>query len=500
MSRFHPKSRRNVKQFLGRITLTAMLSLAWLSAANAIADDANADKETDPAVLANLERFQDMKLGLFIHWGPCSQWGARIAWPLSPSQPWARPDDLTAWTDRGKNLEVFARDYFDLNKTFNPRHFDPDAWAKAAAEGGVKYLMFVTKCHDGFALFDTKQSTYCITDPSCPFHTNPRANITKEVLDAFRRQGIRTGLYFSMPDWHSPDYENPELPPQRVFVPNYDIQKDPERWQRYLKFFRGQIEELVSNYGRIDVLWLDGGGGGGWEMDKLAAMARKQQPGILIVHRGGGGRYENYHTPEQQIPRQALPYPWETCLTMGDYWAYNPRDYYKPARELIHLIVEIACKGGNLLLDIGPDADGQLPPESVARLKEIGQWLKINGEAIYGTRPVAPYREGRVCLTRKDDAVYLIHLADLAQIRPPHVIAVSSIQPAEGAEVTLVGRDDVKLEWEKQGNGTIVHIPYAISCPIRGQYPYCRHAWAVKISKAVVASDAEKSEESTEKK
>ncbi len=153
---------------------------------------------------------------------------------------------------------------------------------------------------------------------------------------------------------------------------------------------------------------------------------------------------------------------------------------------MIHLIVEIACKGGNLLLDVGPDADGRFPPESLARLKEIGQWMKTNGEAIYGTRSVAPYREGRVCFTRKGDAVYLIHLAELAQIRPPATIAVSSIRPAEGAEVTLVGKN-LPLQWERRGNGMVVHIPEKISCPLRGEYPYCRHAWAVKISNAVVA-------------
>ncbi|MBN2580233.1 MAG: alpha-L-fucosidase [Pirellulales bacterium] len=450
--------------------------------------DSNAEKETDPAVLANLEKFKDMKFGLFIHWGPCSQWGARIAWPLSESQPWARPDDLPAWVERKKNFKVFVRDYFDLNKTFNPRHFEPELWAKAAKKAGMKYVVFVSKCHDGFAMFDTKLSNYCVTDPSCRFHTNPRANIAKEVLDAFRNEGIRTAFYFSMPDWHHPDYEDPELPAQRLFRPNYDVKKHPEKWQRYLDFMHGQIKELLSNYGPIDIIWLDGGAGNDWQTDKLAAMARRLQPGILVVHRGEGGRYENYRTPEQQIPAQALPYPWETCLTMGDYWAYNPKDYYKPARELIQLLVEIVCKGGNLLLDVGPDAEGRFPPEAMARLEELGQWMQYNGEALYGTRPVAPYKEGRVCFTRKGDSVYLIQLADLAQNKPPWVIAVSSIQPAEGSAVTLVGKN-LPLKWEKRGNGAVIYIPPSISSPIIGERAFCRHAWAVKIDKAIVQSD-----------
>jgi len=471
-----PHRRRPTADMLMATVLLLSLTAAVRGA------DAGADKQTDPAVLANIERFQDMKFGLFIHWGPCTQWGAPIAWTISPSQTWSRPDDLPAWVDRGKNLDRYVRDFFALNTTFNPQHFDPDAWARAAADAGMKYVVFVTKCHDGFALFDTKQSNYSVTDPSCPFHLNARANVTKEVLDAFRRHGVRAGLYFSMPDWHHPDYEDPTRPASRMFFPNYDIRKEPEKWQRYLKFFRAQVEELVTGYGPLDILWLDGGAGDAWEMEKLAPMVRRHQPGILIVHRGGG-RYEDYKTPEQQIPAQAIPYPWETCLTMGDYWAYHPRDYYKPARELIHLLVEITCKGGNLLLDVGPDADGRIPPEALSRLKELGEWTKVNGEAIYGTRPIAPYREGRVCLTRKGDAVYLIYLADLAQNRPPHIMSVSSVQPADGAEVTLLGHEDVPLKWKKQGDGMVVVIPYTISCPLTGEYPYCRHAWTVKISK-----------------
>ncbi len=447
------------------------------------------NRETDPAVLAKLEKFQDLKFGLFIHWGPCSQWGARIAWPLSESATWARQDDLPAWVERGKNYERFARDYVNLNRTFDPRDFDPREWARAAGDAGMKYIVFVTKCHDGFSMFRTERSDYCITDPSCPFHTNPHANITQCVMDAFRERGFFTGLYFSMPDWHHPDYEDPTLPRVQGFRPNYDIEQNPAKWQQYIDFMHSQVEELMTGFGSIDVLWLDGGAGEGWDMPKLVSMARSHQPGMLVVHRGAGGRYENYRTPEQAFPDKALPYPWETCLTMGDFWAYNPKDYYKPARELIHILVEIVCKGGNLLLDIGPDADGKLPAEAMERLHEIGEWMKYNSEAIYGTRPVAPYREGQVCFTRKDDAVYLIHLAQNAQVRPPRRISVSSIQPAPGAEVTLVGKN-IPLEWQNTGNGVVISIPDKISHTLRGDDPYCRHAWAVKISKAIVQSDA----------
>jgi alpha-L-fucosidase len=441
--------------------------------------------ETGPAVLAKLEEFQDLKFGLFIHWGPCTQWGARIAWPLSVKADWARPDELQAWVDRGRNFEVFSRDFFALNRTFYPREFEPEKWAEAARYAGMKYVVFVTKCHDGFSLFRTAQTDYCITDPSCAFHSNPRADITMEVLDAFREKGFRTGTYFSLPDWHHPDYEDPARPPLRDFSPNYDPKEDPARWQRYLRFLHGQVEELMTGFGPIDILWLDGGGGADYDAPALAAIARRHQPSILFVLRGEGGRFENYRTPEQEVPDKPLTYAWETCMTMGDYWAYNPNDYYKSARELIHLLVEIVCKGGNLLLDVGPDADGRLPEEALSRLYELGDWMRFNGEAIYGTRPVAPYREGQVCLTRKGEAVYLIYLAKSVQTKPPREVVVSSIRPAEGAEVTLIGKN-MPLEWKRTGNGVAISIPNRISNRLRGERPYCRHAWTVKISRAVV--------------
>ena len=449
------------------------------------ADRASDDAETDPTVLAKLESYRDLKFGLFVHWGPCTQWGARIAWPLSPKAEWARPDSLRAWVERDRDFDRFSRDFFALNETFNPAGFDPEGWAAAAADAGMKYIVFVTKCHDGFCLFRTDQTTYAVTDPGCAFHANPRADIAKEVLEAFRRRNLWTGVYFSLPDWHNPDYEDPALPVLREFEPNYDPQVRPGKWRRYLDFIHAQVKELVSNFGPLDILWLDGGGGADYDSDRLMATARRHQPGILYVERGRGGRYENYRTPEQEMSDEPLPHPWETCLTMGDYWAWNPEDYYKPARELVHLLVEIVSRGGNLLLDIGPDADGRLPGAAVDRLREIGEWMRFNGEAVYGTRPVAPYREGRLRFTRRGEAVYLIHRADLAQVRPPREIEVSCLRPAPGAEVTLLGTG-LPLEWEAKGRGAVIRIPARVSHRLRGDRAYCRHAWTVKVSRAVI--------------
>ena len=171
----------------------------------------------------------------------------------------------------------------------------------------------------------------------------------------------------------------------------------------------------MTNYGPVDILWLDGGQVRPPKQDinmpKLAAMARSHQPGLLVVDRTVGGRYENYRTPEQEVPEKAMPYVWETCMTMANQWSYKPDDKYKSTRQLIHLLVNIVAKGGNFLVNVGPSADGELPEPALERMKEIGQWMRINGDAIYGTRPIPPYKVGQVCLTKKGEKLYAICLA-----------------------------------------------------------------------------------------
>ena len=209
-------------------------------------------------------------------------------------------------------------------------------------------------------------------------------------------------------------------------------------------------------------------------------MARKHQPRLIVVDRTVGGRYENYRTPEQEVPEKPLPYVWETCMTMGDQWSYKPNDKYKSTRKLIHLLVDIVGKGGNFLLNVGPTPDGQFPPDGASqRLKEIGDWMKVNGEAIYGTRPVAPYKEGQVVFTRKGQTIYAIYLASKEGEGLPSRVTFSALKPASRSKVHLLGARKA-LAWRTDAGGTTtIEIPPGLQIK-----PPCWHAFAFKFEAA----------------
>jgi alpha-L-fucosidase len=433
----------------------------------------------EPWLHDRLEWFQDQKFGFMMHFGVYSQWGCIESWPLVEEDKWARPDDLKAWTERDKDMQRFTRDYWALSKTFNPVKFNPRQWAEAAKAAGMKYVVFTTKHHDGFCMFDTRLTDYRITSSDVPFQSNARSNVVREVFKAFRREKFAIGAYFSKADWHCPDYWDPSAP-ARTRNPNYNTAQQPDKWKKFVQYTHGQVAELMTGYGPIDILWLDAGQVRPPEqdiqMDRLAAMARSHQPRLIIVDRTVGGRYENYRTPEQEVPSQPLPYVWESCLTMGDQWSFKPGDKYKSTHQLIHLLVDIVGKGGNFLLNVGPQPDGQPPEVALLRMKEIGDWMKVNGEAIYGTRPIAPYKDGQVVFTRKGHAVYAIYLTKNEGDPFPGQMKFGGVRPKPASKVHLLGVKKPLAWWTEPSGETTIDLP-----PLLQKSPPCQHAITVKF-------------------
>jgi len=374
---------------------------------------------TDPLVSQKLHDWQDWKFGVIIHWGPYSEWGVVESWSLCPEdEPWCIRQGPFA-----HDYYTYVQEYEKIQQTFNPQKFNPDKWADACKRAGMKYVIFTTKHHDGFCMYDSKYTDYKITGSESLFAQNPKSNIAFEVFEAFRKTGMRTGAYFSKPDWHNDDYWWPYFPVFDRNV-NYAPSKYPERWERFRKFVFNQIEELMGNYGKIDILWLDGG----WvrpvktasnesnqeiiekgynqdiDMPSIAKRARQLQPDLIIVDRTVHGMYENYTTPEQEIPDHVPNHPWESCITLGDSWYHTgPEENYKSLTWAVHTLIKIIAKGGNLLLGIGPDKTGDFAPEVYTRLEEIGNWINVNNEAIYGTKPLAPYHHGNLYFTQAKD-------------------------------------------------------------------------------------------------
>ena len=333
-----------------------------------------------------MDWWRDARFGMFIHWGLYAV----------PAGEWKGKTNYGEWIMTSAQIPV--EQYEKFVPQFNPVKFDAEAWAKMAKDAGMKYIVITTKHHDGFALFDSKVSDYDIM--ATPY----KRDIMKELSDACRKYGLKMGWYHSIMDWHHPDYL-----PRRGWE---DRSAEGADFDRYVDYMKGQVKELLTNYGDIGVMWFDGEWEATWNTrygSDLYKFCRDLQPNVIVNNRvttgrsgmgdAGNNKVGDFGTPEQHIPAEGLPgVDWETCMTMGRHWGYNSRDTYKTPETLVQNLIDIASKGGNYLLNVGPRADGTFPPESVNILKEFNRWMSVNGEAIYETTasPMGAPEWGRI--------------------------------------------------------------------------------------------------------
>jgi alpha-L-fucosidase len=360
--------------------------------------------------MSKTDWFTESRFGMFIHFG---------LYAIPARGEWVRSTERISVED--------YQQYFD---TFNPSDYDPASWARAAKEAGMKYAVMTAKHHDGFCLFDSKLTDYKSTNT--PFGRD----LIREYADAFRKEGLKVGFYYSLLDWHHPDY------------PHYGDRQHPMRsneaykgmthnFDNYLTYMHGQVEELASEYGNVDLFWFDFSyddmKGEKWRATDLVRMLRKYQPNVLIDNRlevSGEGfgsilsdtpsEYSgDFASPEQIIPPDGIrkhngaPAVWEACITMNNNWGYSAADRdFKPADMIIKKLVECVSKGGNMLLNVGPDAKGNIPPESLDILRKVGKWMRLNGESIYGCgyAGIAKPEYGRI--TRKNEKILYYHVTE----------------------------------------------------------------------------------------
>lgn len=417
-----PRFRRTVLALAAAAAVAATAGCAGQAPGPAAADGPAVPLLAEDAVrLSNdpgkTEIFRDAGLGLFIHWGPNSQMGTEISWPLYNAS------------------EDYIEKYYALADTFDPAGFDPAAWARLAKLAGMEYVVFTAKHHDGFCMFDTALSDLKIT--RTPFGRD----ITAMVTEAFRKEGFLVGLYYSPGDFryqwetgrrtghiYQPDFDSPApFGPKKLGFVDYE---------------RGHIEELLTRYGEIFMLWFDGA------CEPLKKHSWRVRQDVFIA-RG------EIPTPEQEIPGQAADHAWESCLTTSYQWSFLPGAEVRPSEEIIENLVHIRARGGNMLLNIGPRPDGRIAPADEDLLRDLGLWMMINGEAVRGVRPWTVTNEGDVWFTHKRAEGTVYAMAGLE--KNARTLLIESVAATPETKVTLLGQEG-DLPWEQTPDGLKVTI------------------------------------------
>ena len=338
-----------------------VFALFVLLAINGRAQNLQTTNKTD-----RVNWFQNLGFGMFIHWNVDVSLGVVISHSLA-----------------GASDDYVNRYFNELPKNFNPEKFNPAAWAKTARLAGMKYVVFTTKHHSGFTMWDSK------TTPFNVMNTPFKRDITKELIQAFRAEGIAIGIYFSPEDfWY---FHQNKIPIGRLQDPRHYPVSNPG----LMDYDKRQLKELLSNYGKIDILFIDGPG------DGLREFAWSIQPELVITR-------DIMNTPEQTTPDSPLPRPWEACYTMGTDWGYKPtNDPHKSGTEVINMLIEIRAKGGNFLLNVGPKPNGEIQIEQESILQEMALWNFANSESIYEVKPLPVIREDNIWYTQSNDEKYI---------------------------------------------------------------------------------------------
>jgi alpha-L-fucosidase len=428
-----------------RGSVLRILAAALMAAAGApvplAAAETGAASDAPPAtsVRGEIRKWQSWRFGMFIHWGPVSLTGKEISWSRANSN-----------TNSPNHGPVPVEVYDNLYRQFNPTNFDAPEWVSVAKDAGMKYMVFTAKHCDGFLFWDSKADPYTII--KSPYGRDVCAQLSK----AAAQQGMPLGWYYSPMDWRDPDCRSA----------NND---------RFVAKMQAELKELLSGYGPIGILWFDTDARPApWHPESTYSLVRGLQPGLLInnrleistgkewSHQGGPLKANvDFYTPEQKIGDYDDRYPWETCMTLGTQWSWKPGDKIKSASEVLGILARTAGGDGNLLLDVGPMPDGRIEPRQVEVLHQVGNWLKENGESIYGTRGGPYMPTERYAATRKGEDIYLhlLKMENATLVLPP--------LPVNITEASLLGGGKVFVD---QGSGslTIRLEPTAVAASFPG--------------------------------